>query len=206
MNRLILAALLAGGCRFGAVHAAPGPTEPALRDELLQMKERDQAVREVSDKGDFSKLAQIDAVNQKRVKEIVAHYGWPTISMVGKEGASAAWLIAQHSDRDPDFQQQVLALMEPLVKRGEASGTDYAYLYDRTHYPQRFGTQGRCVSREAWHPLEIEDVAHVNERRRELGMPSMADYVKLFKKACANPSVVLHGADDPKRTVPVPES
>jgi DNA-binding HxlR family transcriptional regulator len=75
MNRLILAALLAGGCRFGAVHAAPGPTEPALRDELLQMEERDQVVRKVSHQGDFSKLAQTDAANQKRIKEIVARYG-----------------------------------------------------------------------------------------------------------------------------------
>jgi hypothetical protein len=61
------------------------------------------------------------------------------------------------------------------------------------------------VSREAWQPFEIEDIAHVNERRRALGLPSMADYAKLFKEACASPYVVLDSAGDPKRTVPVPE-
>lgn len=94
--------------------------------------------------------------------------------------------------------------MEPLVKRGEESGKSYAYLYDRTHYPQRFGTQGNCVSREEWQPFEIEDIANVDPRRAEFKMPTLAGYAKLFAEVCANPHAALHSASDPKRTVPVP--
>ena len=200
--RGLLLVVLAAGC-FGAAHAAP--TEPALRDELLQMEAQDQEVRAAAKRGDTSRWRQTDAANQKRLKEIVARYGWPTRSMVGIEGATAAWLVAQHSDSDKAFQQKVLALMEPLVRQREVSGVDYAYLYDRTHYPQRFGTQGACVSRQEWQPFEIEDIAHLNERRRELGLPAMADYAARFKDNCANPRVGLHRAGDPKKTVPAPQ-
>jgi hypothetical protein len=200
--RGLLLVVLAAGC-VGAAHA--GPSEPALRDELLQMEAQDQEVRAAARQGDTSRWRQVDAANQKRLKEIVARYGWPTRSMVGQEGADAAWLIAQHSDSDKDFQQKVLALMEPLVRQREVSSVNYAYLYDRTHYPQRYGTQGSCVSRQEWQPYEIEDIAHVNERRRELGLPSMTAYAARLTGNCANPNFGLHRAGDPKKTVPAPK-
>lgn len=181
------------------------PTHAALREELLQMKTRDQEVRnDASKSGDLSKWRETDAANQKRLKEIVEQYGWPTFAMVGPDGGSAAWLLAQHSDKDKTFQLKVLALMEPLVKNGQASATDYAYLHDRTHYPQRYGTQGTCVTREEWQPLEIEDIDHVNERRRALGLSSMAEYAALFKEICGNSNIGLGRGD--QRTVPVPKS
>lgn len=208
MQNLILSRLLTTGLLFiiSVTAYAAAPAHAALREELLEMRARDQEVREASSKGDFSKWAETDANNQKRLKEIVNQYGWPSRSMVGEDGSEAAWLIAQHSDSDKDFQRTVLRLMEPLVKQGEESGKSYAYLYDRTHYPQRFGTQGNCVSRQEWQPFEIEDIANVDERRRELKMPSLADYAKLFTELCANPNMVLHSASDPQRTVPIPRS
>jgi hypothetical protein len=124
--------------------------------------------------------------------------------MVGEEAAKDAWLLAQHADSDKAFQLKVLALMEPLVQQHQASPKDYAYLYDRTHYPQRYGTQGTCVSRTEWQPFEIDDIAHVEERRRALKMPPLADYVKMFD--CSAPFIVLHDPADPQRTVPVPSS
>lgn len=203
IGKLGLAACLA------ALGAAPvlaaTPTNPALREELLQMRELDQEVRKSSEKGDFSKWEETDAANQKRIKQIVEQYGWPTFAMVGEDGAGAAWLIAQHSDRDKEFQRRVLALMDPQVKSGQASGKHYAYLYDRTHYPQRYGTQGSCVSRDEWQPFDIEEIGTVDERRQALGMPSLSEYAKRFKELCANPHMALHSATDAKRTVPVPK-
>lgn len=208
MQNSIPRRLLAAGLFFITsmpVYAA-APTHAALRDELLQMRARDQQVREAPIKGDFSQWMQIDADNQKRLKEIVKQYGWPTNAMVGEDGAKAAWLIAQHSDSDKDFQREVLRLMEPLAKQDVESGKSYAYLYDRTHYPQRFGTQGSCVSRDEWQPYDIEDIANVDERRRALKLPTLADYAKLFTELCADPNVSLHSPSDPQRTVPVPRS
>lgn len=189
-----------------AAHAA-APTHAALREELLQMAARDQEVQQATtkvfkSKEEFEAWSRIDTDNQKRLKEIVARSGWPTVSMVGKDGADAAWLIAQHSDDGKDFQLQVLRLMEPLATSGEADPKSFAYLYDRTHYPQRFGTQGDCVSREEWQALEIEDIANVDARRRRLGLPPLAEYAKRFD--CSGPHVMLHSPSDPRRTVPVP--
>lgn len=198
--------MLAAGVLFTlalAAHAAP-PTHPALRDELLKMGEQDQAVRHATDQEGMRKWIEVDAANQVRLKQIVDQYGWPTFAMVGEEAAKDAWLLAQHADSDKAFQLKVLALMEPLVQQQQASAKDYAYLYDRTHYPQRYGTQGTCVSRTEWQPFEIEDIAHVEERRRALKMPPLAAYVKMFD--CSAPYITLHDPADPHRTVPVPSS
>lgn len=207
MQRAHLIRLLTAAILYAAsvgAHAA-GPTHAALRDELLNMAASDQDVRQLASKGDFSRWAAVDDANRARLKEIVAQSGWPTVAMVGPDGATAAWLIAQHADRDQVFQREVLALMEPLVRQGQASGKNFAYLYDRTHYPQRFGTQGSCVSRTEWQPFEIEDIARVDERRSALGLPPLAEYAKLFKEDCANPHMSLHSASHPKRTVAIPQ-
>jgi CubicO group peptidase (beta-lactamase class C family) len=105
--------------------------------------------------------------------------------MVGGDGASAAWLLAQHADQDRPFQREVLAHIEKLMATGEAGRKDYAYLYDRVHEPQRYGTQGTCVDGKRWEPREIEDAANVDRRRAEVGLPSMAEYVKIISPRCA---------------------
>lgn len=206
MRNTMARRMLAAGVLFTlalAAHAA-APTHPALRDELLKMGEHDQEVRHATDQEGMRKWMEVDAANQVRLKQIVDQYGWPTYAMVGEEAATDAWLLAQHADSDKAFQLKVLALMEPLVQQQQASAKEYAYLYDRTHYPQRYGTQGTCVSRTEWQPFEIEDIAHVDERRRALKMPPLASYAKLFD--CSPPYIGLHDPADPHRTVPVPSS
>ena len=81
------------------------PTEPELRDELLAMFEADQADLTGGD-GPGDSASRTD-----RLREIIEEYGWPTRQMVGVDGATAAWVIAQHSDHDLALQRQALALM-----------------------------------------------------------------------------------------------
>jgi len=198
-------------CVFGSIlllinvsSNAAEPKNAKLRAELLEMKEQDQQVRKASSQEDFRRWLETDARNLIRLKEIIAEYGWPTNSLVGKDGAQAAWILAQHADGDREFQINVVRMMEPLIEKGEASKVDYAYLYDRTHYPQRFGTQGDCVNPQEWQPFAIEDIDRVDERRRELNLPSMADYAKRFD--CAGPYTAYHSPSDSRKTVPVPKS
>jgi hypothetical protein len=99
----------------------------------------------------------------------------------------AAWVVAQHSDLDSEFQAKVLDLMEPLVAKKEASGKLFAYLCDRTHRPQRYGTQGSCTGPGVWTPREIQDAASVDERRASVGMmpEKLAEYAALVgEKSC----------------------
>jgi hypothetical protein len=140
-------------------------------------------------------MERVDALNLPRLKAIIQQNGWPTIKLAGTQGANAAWLLAQHADADRDFQMSVLALMEPLVKSGQASAKHVAYLYDRTHTPQRYGTQGACTDHGGWAPRETEDPEHVDQRRAELGLPSMAEYIAQFTKfgLCPAATSVTHG-------------
>ena len=161
---------------------------PKLRQELLQMQEADQLAR-APKPYDWPTINTVDARHTARLKEIIAAYGWPSKSLVGKDGAMAAWLIAQHATKEPAFQMRVLDLMKPLGERDEVEMSQYAYLYDRLHRPQRYGTQGQCTPEGKFQPREIEDAEHVDERRAQAGVgpPKLADYVALVSPKCPQP-------------------
>ncbi|HWO26417.1 MAG TPA: DUF6624 domain-containing protein [Kofleriaceae bacterium] len=156
--------------------------EPALRKELLALREEDQAARQaliknMNDQAAKDRVGAIDTKATTRMKEIVAKHGWPGKSLVGEDGANTAWLLVQHADKDRAFQKQCLALLETAYKAGEARERDYAYLYDRVAVaedkPQRYGTQFKDGK-----PQPIEDEANVDARRKAIGLNTMAEYAK----------------------------
>lgn len=117
-------------------------------------------------------LMRTDVANTAFLKaELEARGGrWWAISEVGADVSGNIWLITQHADLDRDFQRRALVLMEPLALSGEVDRQDFGYLMDRVAVaekrPQRFGTQGRCVSPGDWEAFEIEAPAEeVNTRR-----------------------------------------
>ena len=127
----------------------------------------------------------IDSLNTAWLKGVVAERGWPKASEVGEQGASDAWLLAQHADRDRAFQREVLGLMEAAVAEGEASGSDFAYLTDRVRLaagePQVYGTQLKVVDGQPV-PREIEDADGVDARRAAGGLNSLEDYIESFRR------------------------
>jgi hypothetical protein len=197
--------LIFAGIVMPAAFAA-AETHPALADELLQMQARDVEARNAAMRGDYGNLRAVDTYNLKRLKQIVDEHGWPGFSMVGEDAASAAFLLAQHADSDRPFQLRVLALMDASVKRGQALAKHYAYLHDRTHYPQRFGTQGNCVSRQEWQPFLIEEAEGVHQRRQEVDLLPLSEYVAMMNKMCADsPHSRLQTSASPRQTMPVPK-
>lgn len=161
--------------------------DPALRKELLDMREADQAARKsmIAAPTDAALREQVAAVDRKdlaRMKEIVAKVGWPGQKLVGGAGADAAWLLVQHADRDVAFQKQCLTLLERAVASGDARPANYAYLYDRVAVaekrPQRYGTQYSDGQ-----PAPLEDPAHVDRRRRSVGLGTMAAYREEMRAA-----------------------
>ncbi len=154
---------------------------PALRTEILAMAKEDQAVRRPFLQGgkptdeDREKAIAADARHRARMKEILAANGWPGKKLVGEDGARAAWLLAQHADRDRAFQKHCLALLEKAVKAGDANGKELAYLTDRVAVAegrkQTYGTQFSGSD-----PDPIEDEEHVDERRKAVGLPTMDEY------------------------------
>jgi hypothetical protein len=144
--------------------------DDALRSELLEMKQADQAFRQR-----MHDEYEAEAARTARIREIVAAHGWPGRSLVGDDGASAAWLLVQHVDDDPEFQDRALELMQAAVDAGDADAGELAYLTDRVRVAQGrtqvYGTQfGRTG------PQPIEDPDRLDERRASVGLEPFADY------------------------------
>lgn len=117
------------------------------------------------------------------MQAIVAAHGWPGRSLVGADGATAAWLLVQHADADRTLQGRCLALLEAAVAAGEAEPSELAYLTDRVRcgagLPQLYGTQMR-EHEGRYAPQPIEDGANVDARRAAVGLGPLAEYVAQF--------------------------
>lgn len=175
------------------------PADPALRQELLDMMAADQKAREALIKlikpGSqvvataetmtvMLDVKQLDATHTARMKEIVEEHAGPGTSLVGQDGAHAAWILVQHADDDPEFRQQVLSLLRAAMETGEASKSDYALLVDRVRIaqgqPQVYASQFEQTPDGQWVPRPTEDLEHVDERRAEMSLPPLAKYRKLI--------------------------
>ena len=202
---VILWLTLAGVSNAADGSKAPPVEEPELRVELLRRAKADQDVRGAMDKWliqfgnggvvdeasldatrktEFKQfdetMRRVDTENTERLGEIVERHGWPTYTLVGKDGAQAAWILAQHADLSPKFQRKCLDLMAK-VPRDEIFQRDIALLTDRVLLAegkkQVYGTQftlenGKCK------PRPLEDEANVDKRRKEVGLPPLAEYLK----------------------------
>jgi hypothetical protein len=160
--------------------------DQALHDELMAMFRRDQAGRTggVDNEGDTART--------EALKEIIAEHGWPTTDLVGKDGADAAWAIAQHSDLDPEFQAEALELIRTAAADGQASWGNVAYLEDRVAVgdgvPQTYGTQIGCVRGRAKLATPLTDPERVDELRAKAGLEPLDDYLAELDKICAEES------------------
>jgi len=132
----------------------------------------------------LTKLTEIDGRNRARMKEIVDRYGWPGNSLVGRDGSNAAWLLVQHADPDHPFQKRCVGLLAEAVKKGDASPQHLAYLTDRVRVAENakqvYGTQFHEVDGKM-QPFPIDDESNVDKRRKEVGLPTLAEYRKTIE-------------------------
>ncbi len=160
--------------------------DPELRRELLAMLAADQ-----KDRADPEAGVGGDQERTERLGEIVAEHGWPTRTLVGDDGATAAWAIAQHSDLDPAFQRRMLELMREAAAAGEADLGDLAYLTDRVAanagQPQTYGTQMGCGPDGKPQLAPLAEPDRVDQLRAEAGLPTLAEYLAELEKVCAQP-------------------
>ena len=172
------------------------PPVATLRVELEQMYETDQSRRSQVDSlvmlhGPDSeevrllweKQSQIDEKNMARLQEIVAEYGWPGESLVGRKAAIAAFLVLQHAEYE--IQKQYLPLVREAFQSGELGGQYLAMLEDRVLVregkKQIYGTQlSRNQETDQMELYPIEDEINVGQRREEMGLMPLADYLNLF--------------------------
>ena len=192
--------------------AASGPQARPRQDprvvELLAREAREQAMRgaltEARWTADLPALAAswwmgayslrygtMDCPNTEWLRKQLAEIGWFEIPRFGAEADNAAWLLTQHADRTPEFQREVLTRLQALPPE-KTSQKNLAYLWDRVARadgrPQRYGTQGGCHADGSWEPHEVEDPAHLDERRTALGLLPIAEHTQQIRKACPQPA------------------
>ncbi|MFF8691586.1 DUF6624 domain-containing protein [Streptomyces sp. NPDC015144] len=155
--------------------------------ELTEMATADhQAAHQANSDDPAEQLAwrRLTAQHADRLSEIMDAYGWPTPELVGEDAARAAWLIAQHADRQLDIQRRALRLMEQAVSNGAASPRDLAFLRDRTLVndgrKQIYGTQIAGVKDGSPVPWPCEEPERMDELRAEVGIPPFAEYIAQF--------------------------
>ena len=162
-----------------------------LHDELMARMEKEQNLRgALIDSPDdiqlLMRMAEADAQNTMWLDEVIQQQGWPTKSLVGEDGAQAAFLIVQHSPA-PQFQKKCLELLERAVKQNEADIINLVYLTDRIRTfegkPQVYGTQGQTNADGLIIPFPIEDEEHVDERRKAIGLEPIAEYFKIMNES-----------------------
>lgn len=173
----------------------------SLFQVLIDMKQEGQSIRGMidsirttfgNDSEELDSLWQVinytDSINTIQLRSIVLQYGWPGNSLVGLNGSRAAFLILQHSDIDSTIQEEFLPIITQAAKNGECEWQYVAYLTDRILVfkkgeKQKYGTQLRFNEEsELWEPFPIEDSDNVDERRKEIGLFPMEDYLKMYNK------------------------
>lgn len=166
-----------------------------LRRELLARQDEDQQVRQLLSAAEgqhkvrlpdevAAQWQRIDQDNTRWLGELLATRGWPGQTLVGEDGAQAAWLLAQHADHNPDLQREFLDALRDAVARREAAPAHLAYLEDRVRVhagqPQLYGTQFTVTEGELG-PYPIEDPQRLDERRAEAGLEPFAAYEARMK-------------------------
>lgn len=126
-------------------------------------------------------IEEKDAENLAKVKAILDERGWLGPDVIGRDGASALFLVIQHSD--PPTQRKYLPLMRAAVKAGKAEASNLALLEDRVALGegrrQIYGSQISFDPKtKKYYVAPLDDPGKVDARRAAVGLPPLADYVK----------------------------
>lgn len=166
-----------------------------MRNLFMNISDQNFTQEELSffQQGYGHRFYMMDWQNTQDLKQILKLHGWFKVSEWGKQTDRQAWLLVQHADNEPEFQKEVLAMLDTLYRLKETDPSNYAYLFDRVAASfkdptkrklQRYGTQGSCVAPGKWEPLAMEDPSNVDKRRAEVGLEPLKNYIDRFKEIC----------------------
>jgi len=194
-SRYLFLGLLVCSCGRGT--EPPPPTVLAEARQQLEKRGRsDQSVREgfgVGGRVDSAQMAlmmRTDSANSAWLKVYVDRWGWPTSHQVGRENVEAAFLIVQHAVHDTTFMRAMLPAIEQAYRRGDLKGGEVAMLTDRLEVkagrPQIYGTQ-LSLKEGRWVLDPLVDSANVDSRRQQMGLPPLAEYLRLVDSVFRSP-------------------
>lgn len=162
-----------------------------LKMKIISMKDRDLEMRNSILKegslydGYTEEMESLHIGNAEALNKIIDEHGWPGRSLVGKDGADAAIVIAQNSISKPNLQRQFLVEIKKAVAKGEATPIQEACLEDRILFNQGkaclygmlfdWDKDGNLVA-------NVDDEVKVDERREKLGLLPLSEALKKHRK------------------------
>lgn len=165
-----------------------------LQTELLTILEEDQKYRmqmnetqkkfgqDSKEMKDLWKITnQKDSINLSKVEKILTEKGWVGKEKVGSKANSALFLVIQHNTLE--IQKKYLPMMKEAVSKGNANPSSLALLIDRIEIregrKQVYGSQiGTNPNTKSQYIFPLLDPDNVDKRRTEVGLGTLADYVK----------------------------
>ena len=131
----------------------------------------------------FVEIAKsIDEPNTKRIIKIFEQIGFPNTAKVGKDGLQAYLILLQHATSD-DLRVKSSGPITEAFKNKEIPPLDYANFVDRLRLhqgkKQLYGSgfdfkDGKLVM------SPVEDPKNLEQRRVEIGLPPLAEYMKMM--------------------------
>lgn len=161
-----------------------------LREKLISMMDAESKVRQQvlaagrRYDGYSEVLETLHIQHAEEFLRIVNEYGWPGKSLVEKDGATAAFILARNAISKPDLQKQFFKHLQKAVTVGEATAIQEACLQDCILFYQ--GNPQQCGMFFDWDEsgelvANVENIAEANERRKKLGLKTLAEDLLLHK-------------------------
>lgn len=125
-----------------------------------------------------------DSVNIRKVADILDKHGWPNKEEIGKQGYNTLFLVIQHAN--VTIQMRYLDMIKEAVKEGSLPRSHLAILEDRIAVsqgkPQIYGSQLATNKKTGkYYVQKLADPNLVNQKRAEVGLPSMETYLSTWK-------------------------
>ena len=171
------------------------PINEVLRDQLIHMRNCDDEMRDaILRRGSLydgydEDMEALHIENAQSLKLIIDQHGWPGRTLVGEDGATAAFVIAQNAISLPGTQLFFLERLKVGVAENEANPIHLACLQDRVLFNQGkpclygmlfdWDESGELIA-------NVDDVEKVNQRRQELGIRPLAEALDRHKKEIIN--------------------
>jgi Family of unknown function (DUF6624) len=137
------------------------------------------------------RMAEVHNRNGNELQVVIDQHGWPGRSLVGEDGAEAAWLILLHAIGNSALQRGALPILQDAIARGEAPLAHAAYLEDKIRFferrSQRYGTQADWDGNGQMTTWMLEDPHRVNEYRRSVGLDPLVENARQVDEVAHEP-------------------
>lgn len=164
---------------IGQAGEMPWERRDAISREIHERMQKDEVAMT---NGIMGAASPVVIENREYLKALIREIGWIDLHRFGPEGSGNAIVLAQHSE-DLSLMTAILLFVEKDYKGAGENSVMYAILYDALQLhlgrKQRYGTQ--VAPDSEGHPmvLPLEDASKVEQFRKEIGLPPLAEYLKL---------------------------